>query len=350
MSDFLVTLVHSLSAAGRSAPPRAADGMLQAAASIPFSEALQALIAAGEGSAGQYSLIPAAALEGQGLATRGHRLPVHGRDASAPDVAPPLAFNVLHALLQGPTPIDLGQGTAGAATHELSPSGTTAMATHAPPITSSAAMSRLWEAIASRMRFSPESAATTVAEATSPTLSATLPDAPTPLSEAGAPFQGPRFDPLPPTTGSIAPPPSRLPVPVHAPQWSESFSHRIAWMAKEQVQIAALRLNPPELGAIDVRIALDHADANISFGAQHADVREAIEAALPRLRELLSDHGMNLANVDVSQHSFSDQQAPQGSDEASTADAVSDSDASADAEPAGEPPSLTGTGLIDRYV
>lgn len=350
MSDFLVTLVHSLSGAGRSAPPRAADGLLQADASMPFSEALQALITAGEGSTGRFTRVPAAALEGQGLAAPGARLPVRGHDESAPEAAPPLAFNVLHSLLQGPTPTNLGQGTAGAATHELSLSGTTVMPTRASPITSSAAMSRLWEAIASRMRFSPEPAATAVAEATSPTLSAALSDAPTPLPEAGAPFQGQRFDPLPPTTGSITPPPSKLPVPVHAPQWSESFSHRIAWMTKEKVQVAALRLNPPELGAIDVRIALDHADANISFGAQHADVREAIEAALPRLRELLSDHGMNLANVDVSQHSFSDQQAPQGSDEASTADAVSDADASADLEPAGEALSLTGTGLIDRYV
>jgi hypothetical protein len=350
MSDFLVTLVHSLSGGGRSAPPRAADGMPQADPSMPFSAALQALITNGEGSTGQFTLVPATALEGQGFAARGDRLPVHGRDESAPQAVPPLAFNVLHSLLQGPTPTDLWQGMSGAATHELSLSGTTVMATRASPIISSAAMSRLWAAIASRMRFSPEPAATTVAEAASPTLSAALPDAPAPLPEAGAPFQGQQFDSVPPTTGSMAPPPSKVQVPVHAPQWSESFSHRIAWMAKEKVQIAALRLNPPELGAIDVRITLDQADANITFGAQHADVREAIEAALPRLRELLSDHGLNLANVDVSQHSFSDQQAPQGSDEASTADAVSDADALPDSEQAAEAPCLTGTGLIDRYV
>lgn len=349
MSDSLVALVHSLMGGSRFTPAHAADGMLQPNASIPFSEALQAFVVGGEGSTGAVTLIQAAAAEGQELAAQGEDLPVHRHEQSTAQAALLLAFNALPSLLQDRTQAGLAQGIARVTSHDLPISGATLMAARESPIANGAAMSHLWEAIASRTPFSPEPVAMEAVEGTSPTSLAMLPDAQAPVLESAPSFQGQQFGSVLSTTGSIATSPPTLPVPVHAPQWGESFSQRISWMAKEKVQIAALRLNPPELGAIDVRIAVDHADANITFGAQHAEVREAIEAALPRLREMLSDNGMNLVNVDVSQHSFSDQQRAQESDETSMTH-LSDSDVSADSEQAGETPSLTGNGLIDRYV
>ncbi|MDP2878869.1 MAG: hypothetical protein Q8N74_05000, partial [Sulfuricella sp.] len=41
----------------------------------------------------------------------------------------------------------------------------------------------------------------------------------------------------------------------------------------------------------------------------HSAVREAIETALPRLREMLADNGIMLGNVTVGSESFSQQQA-----------------------------------------
>jgi flagellar hook-length control protein FliK len=43
------------------------------------------------------------------------------------------------------------------------------------------------------------------------------------------------------------------------------------------------------------------------FTAQHAEVKEAIEASIPRLREMLGTQQLNLINVNISQNSTSDQ-------------------------------------------
>ncbi len=91
-----------------------------------------------------------------------------------------------------------------------------------------------------------------------------------------------------------------------APQWEDAFAGRLVWMAKEKHQVVELRLNPPELGVVNVRMALHQNDANIAIGVHNSAVREAIEASLPRLRDLLAESGVSLMNVDVSSsHEFS---------------------------------------------
>ncbi len=91
-----------------------------------------------------------------------------------------------------------------------------------------------------------------------------------------------------------------------APHWQDAFGSRLVWMAKEKHQFVELRLNPPELGVVNVKMALHQNDASIAIGVHNAAVREAIEATLPRLRELLAESGVSLMNVDVSSsHGFS---------------------------------------------
>jgi hypothetical protein len=104
--------------------------------------------------------------------------------------------------------------------------------------------------------------------------------------------------------GPVADPPS-LPLaePLHTPRWGEGFANRVSWMVKQDLQQAELRLNPPDLGPLEVRIAVANDEARITFTAQHALVRDAVEAALPRLREMLTANGLNLAQVDVGQQS-----------------------------------------------
>jgi flagellar hook-length control protein FliK len=46
---------------------------------------------------------------------------------------------------------------------------------------------------------------------------------------------------------------------------------------------------------------------NVSLSSRHAIVREAMEQALPKLREMLDENGFNLADADVSKHSFAEQ-------------------------------------------
>jgi flagellar hook-length control protein FliK len=80
-------------------------------------------------------------------------------------------------------------------------------------------------------------------------------------------------------------------------------------MANQSQQVAELHLNPPNLGPLEVRLTISNDQASASFVSLHSAVREAIETALPRLREMLADNGIMLGNVTVGSESFSQQQA-----------------------------------------
>ncbi|PCH85510.1 MAG: hypothetical protein COB26_09315 [Piscirickettsiaceae bacterium] len=96
--------------------------------------------------------------------------------------------------------------------------------------------------------------------------------------------------------------------PVSSPRWGNDFSNRIQWMVGQSISGAQIRLNPQQLGPIEVRVHIHNDQATISFTAQHGATREAIDAALPRLRDMLSEQQVDLVDVNVSQHSFAEQQ------------------------------------------
>ncbi|MGR9045533.1 MAG: flagellar hook-length control protein FliK [Gammaproteobacteria bacterium] len=91
------------------------------------------------------------------------------------------------------------------------------------------------------------------------------------------------------------------------PEWQQELGERVLWMNHKTMPSAELRLNPQHLGPVSIRIKLDQDQASIAFSAQHASVREAIEAAVPKLREMLGTQQLNLADVNVSQPPAFDQ-------------------------------------------
>ena len=94
-----------------------------------------------------------------------------------------------------------------------------------------------------------------------------------------------------------------LDVPLHQPGWDHALGSRVRWMANQGVQMAELRLSPPNLGPLEVRLQVDGDRTHINILAPHAATREAVEAALPRLREMFAESGMNLGDVNVREES-----------------------------------------------
>jgi len=82
--------------------------------------------------------------------------------------------------------------------------------------------------------------------------------------------------------------------------WNRVLSSRVVWMASEGIQQAALKLNPANLGPVEVRLHLQNEQASVSFIAHNAATREALEQALPRLRESFVENGLELTDADVS--------------------------------------------------
>ncbi len=82
-------------------------------------------------------------------------------------------------------------------------------------------------------------------------------------------------------------------------EWEKAIGGRLSFMAKNGVTTAKLHLKPAEMGPIEVTVKMQEDQASVSFNAQHATTREALEVAMPRLREMFSQSGLNLAEADV---------------------------------------------------
>ena len=95
--------------------------------------------------------------------------------------------------------------------------------------------------------------------------------------------------------------------PVHATNWHDDFTQKIVWMASSDKQSAQITLNPPQMGPIEVTLNLDKGNATASFVSANTEVREAIETAIPRLREMFANAGIDLGQTNVSTGSFQQQ-------------------------------------------
>jgi flagellar hook-length control protein FliK len=91
--------------------------------------------------------------------------------------------------------------------------------------------------------------------------------------------------------------------PLAHPDWSKELGDRIIWMNNKAIPAAEIKLNPQHLGPISVRIDINQDQATVTFSAQHGAVREALEASIPRLREMMSAQQLNLVDVNISQYS-----------------------------------------------
>ncbi len=91
--------------------------------------------------------------------------------------------------------------------------------------------------------------------------------------------------------------------------WAGDFSQKISWMITQKNQVAELHLNPPDLGPLNVVLKISDNQATALFTSPHSTVREALENAMPKLREILADNGIMLGNTTVSDQSPRDRSA-----------------------------------------
>jgi flagellar hook-length control protein FliK len=82
-------------------------------------------------------------------------------------------------------------------------------------------------------------------------------------------------------------------------EWINDVASQVSKLAAQNLNFAEIRLDPPELGAMQVRVQVNSDQATVSFTAQSSQVRDALEQNGNRLRELFDAEGMNLVDVDV---------------------------------------------------
>jgi flagellar hook-length control protein FliK len=96
--------------------------------------------------------------------------------------------------------------------------------------------------------------------------------------------------------------------PITHPEWSKDLGQHIVWQLNKALPSAEISLNPEHLGPMTVRIDMNQDQATVQFTSAHEEVRQALEASIPKLRELLQTQNLSLADVNISQHPPQQQQ------------------------------------------
>ncbi|HEX8604687.1 MAG TPA: flagellar hook-length control protein FliK, partial [Pseudoduganella sp.] len=102
---------------------------------------------------------------------------------------------------------------------------------------------------------------------------------------------------------------SALQARVGSSAWEQQLGQKVVWMVAGGDQSASLTLNPPDLGPLQVVLNVSNDSATATFTAHQAETRQAIENALPKLREMMSESGISLGNASVNDGSAGQRQA-----------------------------------------
>ncbi|MGK5078227.1 flagellar hook-length control protein FliK [Janthinobacterium sp. HLX7-2] len=124
-----------------------------------------------------------------------------------------------------------------------------------------------------------------------------LKDAPADLSRLAAQLQP---GALQQAAAAAAMPADKLAGRVGTPAWDQQLGQKVVWMAAGGDQSATLTLNPPDLGPLQVVLTVTNDQADAAFMSAQPEVRQALEAAMPRLREMMSEAGIAFGNATVS--------------------------------------------------
>lgn len=105
-------------------------------------------------------------------------------------------------------------------------------------------------------------------------------------------------------------------VDITKPEWGrdlvEQLRSRLQLSKSDQIQHAHIRLDPPELGRLDVSLRMDGDKVSVHFTAAHPQLREALAANADRLRFDFDGSQMQLTDVSVSSGMYQQSQQQSG--------------------------------------
>ncbi|HEY9102576.1 flagellar hook-length control protein FliK [Chitinimonas sp.] len=93
--------------------------------------------------------------------------------------------------------------------------------------------------------------------------------------------------------------------PVGGEGWDKALGNKVIMMVSNQNQEVEMHLNPPHLGPMEVKLSLNQDQATLTFVAAQQPVRDALQASLPKLSEMLAESGIQLAQANVQSQSSS---------------------------------------------
>jgi flagellar hook-length control protein FliK len=87
-----------------------------------------------------------------------------------------------------------------------------------------------------------------------------------------------------------------------------AMGERLAWLASRDQKTAVIRLDPPELGKLELLLNVDGDKVSVNVQTSGNAVRDLLLQQLEKLRHAMAEHNLNLVDVNVSTGKESNQQ------------------------------------------
>lgn len=157
-----------------------------------------------------------------------------------------------------------------------------------------------------------------------------------------------------PATRASSPTDLHIAAQIGTNRWESAIGNSLVFMTGNGRERAELVLNPPQLGRIDVSVSVSGDQASAFFVSANPAVREALENAMPRLKEIFADAGITLGQAQVGSESPRQPADNRENNDNSTRGGVSDFGGSVGTQPVGTQGStlrvVASRGLVDTFA
>jgi flagellar hook-length control protein FliK len=92
-------------------------------------------------------------------------------------------------------------------------------------------------------------------------------------------------------------------VSIYRKDFSNAVKEKVMVMINQKIKQLEIRLDPPELGSMHVKLNLQNEQAAVNFVVQNQQAKEALEQNMGKLKEMLADSGVDVGDANIEQRS-----------------------------------------------
>ncbi|NTS76390.1 flagellar hook-length control protein FliK [Catenovulum sp. SM1970] len=90
-------------------------------------------------------------------------------------------------------------------------------------------------------------------------------------------------------------------IPLNKPEAPIAIANAVRFMTNQRIQAAEIRLDPPELGSMQIKVSMNGEQASVSMIVQNPQAKEMLDQAIPKLKEMLEEAGIELGESNIEQ-------------------------------------------------
>ena len=94
---------------------------------------------------------------------------------------------------------------------------------------------------------------------------------------------------------------------IYRKDFANAVKDKVMVMINQKIQQVEIQLDPPEMGNIHVKVNLQNEQAAVQFVVQNQQAKDALEQNMNKLREMLSQSGVDVGDANIEQRQASEQ-------------------------------------------